>query len=413
MADLEQPPENPFETNDGLIDQVSGAAPLEEDLPEGAPDVAAKAGKTFLVLGIVGAAILFLLYNIFFGSEKKEVAEKQKEITIAPKPIEPPPLPELDPAPDLQPPVDIVAPSLPDPIDVPNISTLNSQGVELDPKAQSAAQEQMRARLHSTMLVQDGGGSSAADSVSAALGGDSGAAQLDSNAQFARDAAATKVETIAATRMKGDLRRTIGQGRIIQATMESALDTDLSAPIRAIVSRDTYGEAGNIPLIPKGSRLIGSYNSSITGGQTRVLVIWTRVIRPDGVDVMLGSPLVDGIGRAGVSGQVDSKFQEIFSRSLMASVMNIALAIGSDEITGGTTTTTNDPNGGTQTSGDAATSATSKALDRLGAVSEGFIAKFMNVAPTILVDQGTVVNVFVNKDVVFPGDTATGSRVIE
>jgi type IV secretory pathway VirB10-like protein len=93
--------------------------------------------------------------------------------------------------------------------------------------------------------------------------------------------------------------------------------------------------------------------------------------------------------------------------------MNIALAIGSDEITGGTTTTTDSAQGGSQTSGDAATTATTNALNRLGSVTDGFIQRFLNVPPTILVDQGTPVNVFVNKDIVFPGNTATGARLIE
>ena len=193
--------------------------------------------------------------------------------------------------------------------------------------------------------------------------------------------------------------------------MESAINTDLPAPIRAIVSRDTYGEAGNKPLIPKGSRLIGTYNTGISAGQSRVFVVWTRVIRPDGIDVMIDSPLVDQIGQAGINGQVDDKFQEIFARSLLSSVMNIAVAIGSDKITGGSTTTTNSPQGGSQTSGDAATTATTNALNRLGSTTDSFIQRFLNVQPTILVDQGTPVNVFVNKDLVFP-DEAVGARIL-
>ena len=192
--------------------------------------------------------------------------------------------------------------------------------------------------------------------------------------------------------------------------MESALNTDLPAPIRAIVSRDTYGEAGTSPLIPKGSRLIGSYNTALGAGQTRVFVVWTRVIRPDGVDVALGSPLVDGIGQAGIAGQIDSKFQELFARSILSSVVNIALAIGSDKVAGGSTTTTSNGTGST-TTGDAATTATTNALNRLGSVTDGFIQKFLNVAPTILIDQGTVVNVFVNKDLVFP-EEAVGARIM-
>jgi type IV secretion system protein VirB10 len=226
----------------------------------------------------------------------------------------------------------------------------------------------------------------------------------------------TEAEKVEATRI-ANLQRTIAQGRIIHATLESALNTDLPAPVRAIVSRDTYAEAGHEVLIPKGSRLIGVYNTDISGGQSRVFLVWTRVIRPDGVDVMLGSPLVDQIGQAGIGGQVDSKFQSIFSRALLSSIVAISLAIGSDEVNrkmGGesSTTTTDSSLGGSQTSGNAASTATVDALDRLGETSDSFLDKFLELRPTILVDQGTPVNVFVNRDLIFPARAGHSTQVV-
>jgi type IV secretion system protein VirB10 len=351
----------------------------------------------------VGALLTMLPVGIGGGTAATGAggAGKVKQLTVAPKTMEPPPLPEPEPAP-VAPPIGLTAPDIPQPIEVPEVTNLNP----LKPQDDGAEKAQALARLRSQMLVKDGGG----DGGLGILGSNTPpAAPTDPNSQFAANLATTKVERVEATRI-GDLRRTIAQGRLIQATMESALNTDLPAPIRAIVSRDTYGEAGTVPLIPKGSRLIGSYNTALTGGQTRVFVVWTRVIRPDGVDVALGSPLVDGIGQAGVAGQVDNKFQEVFSRAILSSVLNIGLAIGSDKITGGSTTTTNNATG-TSTTGDAASTATTNALNRLGSVTDGFIQKFLNVSPTILVDQGTVVNVFVNKDLVFPDD-AVGARIV-
>ncbi|MDX2096066.1 MAG: TrbI/VirB10 family protein [Alphaproteobacteria bacterium] len=402
MADDNTPGENPFDIPAAALNgNGNGNGNGDEALREGAPEVAARNGKTFIVLGLVIALVLFLLYSIFSGGKSDKDVGKVKQLTVAPKSIEPPPLPIAEPPP-LAPPPSIVPPSLPEPLQVPQ--TL------LAPKDDGAAKAQEMARLRSTMLVKDGG---SGGGLGGLTGGGSPppptAAPTDPNSQFAANLATTKTERVEATRI-GDLRRTIAQGRIIQATMESALNTDLPAPIRAIVSRDTYAEAGTVPLIPKGSRLIGSYNTTLTSGQTRVFVIWTRVIRPDGVDVALDSPLVDGIGQAGVTGQIDTKFQEIFSRSLLSSVMNIALAIGSDSISGGSTTSTSNGTGST-TTGDAATTATTNALNRLGSLTDGFIQRFLGVQPTILVDQGTVVNVFVNKDLVFP-EEAVGARII-
>lgn len=400
MAD-ETPQDNPFENATAAIEgQTDGE---QESLSKGAPGVAAKNGKAFVVLAMMAALVLFLLYSIFFGGSDKKDAGKVKQLEVAPKTMEPPPLPIAEAAP-VAPLPNIVPPSIPEPIQVPENLNLNP----LTPKDDSAEKAQALARIRSSMLIKDGGDAGGLG----ILGGSTttpAAAPTDPNSQFAANLATTKTERVEATRI-GNLRRTIAQGRIIQATMESALNTDLPAPIRAIVSRDTYGEAGNVPLIPKGSRLIGSYNTSLGAAQTRVFVVWTRVIRPDGVDVALGSPLVDQIGQAGVGGQVDNKFQEIFARSILSSVVNIALAIGSDELSGGSTTTTNGAVGAT-TTGDAATTATTNALNRLGSVTDGFIQRFLNVSPTILVDQGTPVNVFVNKDLIFPEDAA-GARIV-
>jgi type IV secretion system protein VirB10 len=398
---------NPFESLDasaGIIENGDAA----EAMDEGKPNVAAKAGKAYLVLGVVGVVVLFLLYTAFSGGDKEqETLTEPPVVEVAPKPVEPPPLPVIEEPPPIEAPPPIVAPDIPPPIEVPQIGDVNP----LTPKEDAAVQEQIQARMRSNMMVKEGGGPVASSAGGPASAGAAANDQpTDDNSRFAARAMRTKVEQVQATQI-GDLRRTIAQGRIIQATLESAINTDLQAPIRAIVSRDTYGEAGTIPLIPKGSRLIGQYNSKVENGQSRVFVIWTRVIRPDGVDVMVGSPLVDQIGQSGVAGQLDSKFQQLFARSLVSSVMNIAMAIGAEKLQGGTTTTTTTPEGGSQTSGDAATTATSNALNRLGSVTDGFIQKFIGVPPTILVDQGTSVNVFVNKDLVFPSEFVGGATI--
>ncbi len=372
----------------------------DQELSQGAPSVAAKPGRTMLVMGIVGVVLLFLLYNIFSSGDGDEV-EKRPERSVSSTPIIPPPLPTPPSNTDVAPPPAFTPITIPEPTRVTLIK----------PEDDGAAQKERQARMRSNMLVQDnasGGG------LGGMFGGsDSGeSASSDPNSVFEANIARanTKAARVEATHI-GDLRRTIAQGRIIQATMESALNTELPAPIRAIVSRDTYGESGSEPLIPKGSRLIGTYNTDILGGQSRVYVLWTRVIRPDGVDVMLNSPLIDQIGQAGIGGQVDTKFQAIFSRAVMASVVSIGLAMGSDTITGGGDTATSQSTFGTTQSGDGATTATVNALNRLGGTTDSFLQRFINVRPTILVDQGTPVNVFVNRDLVFPNGVG-GTRIV-
>lgn len=404
MVDVPPPPENPFMNENGNGNGTTDYA--NETLDEGAPETSARPGRVLAVVGICGLVFAFLLYNIFSSGDKKEVVKKEGKVAVA-EPVEPPPLPSeaLIPPPVSAPPIALAAPPVPQPATSLDI---------IQPKEDAASKQQAMARIKSKMFVDSpssldfgsGSSSTSSDTSTAATPGG------DPNAAFLNNTANTKAQRVKATNI-GDLNRTIAQGRIIQATMESALNTDLPAPIRAIVSRDTYGEAGREPLIPKGSRLIGSYNTDITGAQSRVFVVWTRVIRPDGVDVALGSPLVDQLGSAGVGGQIDTKFQAIFSRSILASVVSITAAIASDEVSGGSTTTATSATGGSSTTGDAATTATVDALNRLGGVSDNFIKRFIDVRPTILVDQGTPVNVFVNRDLVFPSETTgSGGRVL-
>ncbi len=145
---------------------------------------------------------------------------------------------------------------------------------------------------------------------------------------------------------------TIAQGKIVDAVLETAVNTDLPGEMRAIVSRDVFAESGRQIMIPKGSRLIGTYNTSVARGQARVMIIWTRLIRPDGLDIAIGSGGVDALGRAGVEGSVDNKYAEIFSAAMLTSVLDIGVAVAVDALSNQGSTTTNA--NGTTSSGSAA-----------------------------------------------------------
>ncbi|MCE3005374.1 MAG: TrbI/VirB10 family protein [Rickettsiales bacterium] len=395
MEQTTQPPDDPFAAPPGNGNGEDASGPLDT----GAPNVAASKNRVMLVLGGLGVLVLFLLYNLFFRGETSPPPPEELEVRpIVQSPIEPPPLPIEEP-PLPEPPALVSAPPIPEPTNLPIINQEDD----------SALKEQLKARQRSEMVVinNDGGGLLGGGTTTRPANADG-----DPNSQFSARVANSEAEKSVATRI-GDLRRIIAQGRLISATMESVVNTDLPAPIRAIVSRDVYGEAGTIPLIPAGSRLIGSYNTELTGGQTRVFIVWTRVLRPDGIDVKIDSPLVDQIGQAGIGGIVDNKFQFIFSRAVMASVVSIAFALGSDEINpndSGTSTTTSTT--GTTQDGNAASLATVNALNRLGALTESFLQRFLDIGPTIIVDQGTPVNVFVNRDLIFPAELV-GTQFIQ
>ena len=120
---------------------------------------------------------------------------------------------------------------------------------------------------------------------------------------------------------------TVSQGTLIPAILETAINSDVPGYVRAVVSRDVMGFDGRRVLIPSGSRLIGQYRSGLAAGQSRAFIVWTRLTRPDGVTVSLGSPVTDPLGRAGLGGKVDSHLLKLvhvsFDRPEIAAIFGI------------------------------------------------------------------------------------------
>jgi type IV secretion system protein VirB10 len=252
------------------------------------------------------------------------------------------------------------------------------------------------------MLIVDGGRTESPDAGMAAA--NSAIAQNDYNRAFSDNVIkGTSAEKQTATRLN-NLGITIAQGKIINAVLETAINTQLPGTLRAVVSRDTYAETGRTVLIPKGSRLIGTYNTGVLHGQNRVMIIWTRLIRPDGIDIMIGSPGIDGLGRAGVEGYVDNRYMEIFSAAILTTALSLGSAVTSDKLMPQQSTSTTSSGGTTTTNVNPAQQAGADAVNNLTSLSKTVVQNIINIAPTITIDQGTRVNIFVNRDLTFPSE---------
>lgn len=391
MASPEQPEDpNPPYGDPGAPQNEFDAEGQNEELETGVPEVAASPRRVMIIMLAIIGGIGFLIYFLFFGDEKPaEESEKPKtEVTQTPEiPIAPPPIQPIQPPapPELAP--------VPDPVPPP-------------PSPESAAppvnDQEKLARLRSGMLIVDAQ-TKAAD-TSGRTKAESALAGSDPNTAFSQNAIkASDAEEAKATTM-GNMNTLIAQGKIVDAVLETAINTDLPGTLRAIVSRDIFAESGRLALIPKGSRLIGNYNTGILRGQKRVFIVWTRVIRPDGIDIAIGSPGIDMLGRAGVAGEVDNKYAEMFSAAALTSAIAIGAAIGGDKALGEDnqiTTTTNAAGGTTQT-GSAGAFAVADAVDNISSVGKTVVQSILDSRPTITIDQGTRVNVFVNRDLIFP-----------
>lgn len=121
----------------------------------------------------------------------------------------------------------------------------------------------------------------------------------------------------------------IPQGAIIAAVLETPLNSDRPGLARALVSQDVRGFDGARVLIPRGSRLIGEFKADVSPGMRRVLVTWTRLIRPDGVAIRIGSPVTDALGGAGAPGSVNTHFAERFASAVLQSALTIGVNVAS------------------------------------------------------------------------------------
>ena len=131
---------------------------------------------------------------------------------------------------------------------------------------------------------------------------------------------------------RGDMNLVLGRGKMIDAIIESAINTDVGGEIRAIIQRDIYSEWGKNILIPKGSRVFGNYATGIDGAYGRIAIEWTRIDLANGYRLKLSGTGTDTLGRKGNQGRVDNKFRERLSNSIMRSIFNIALANAIDTI---------------------------------------------------------------------------------
>lgn len=186
--------------------------------------------------------------------------------------------------------------------------------------------------------------------------------------------ASTGSEVAKATRMKNP-GQTVSQGTLIPAVLETAINSDLPGYVRAVVSSDVRSFDGSRVLVPRSSRLIGQYKSGVAAGQTRAYVMWTRLIRPDGVSVALASPAVDAAGQTGLTGTVDGHFMKRFGSALLLSVVGAASTVAS---------------GGAGLIMSGGQNAASVAASQNG-----------QIPPTIKVRQGQPIRVFTAKDLDF------------
>ncbi|WP_016916605.1 TrbI/VirB10 family protein [Rickettsia honei] len=276
--------------------------------------------KSIAIVVVICGIFIYIFYTLFFGTEKEEIPETQIPSNIV-KPVTEvddniPEIPKLPDPPKLEtptapppppPPVVKVPPVLPPttPVEENKDKTLPLPPVSLPSTSgtlvESDAEKQRREAKRKSAIVLIGG----------------------------VEPKKTPEQITAETTFKdrGDMSLVLGRGKLIDAVLETAINSDLGGEIRAIISRDVFSEKDKVILIPKGSKIFGKYATSTSSDSYgRVSIIWDRIDLTSGYTIEFDSPAVDNLGRPGLQGRVDNKYKEQFANAVLQSGFNIGLA---------------------------------------------------------------------------------------
>lgn len=191
----------------------------------------------------------------------------------------------------------------------------------------------------------------------------------------------------------------IKAGTVLPMAMLTGINSDLPGDIAGQIIADVYDFSGQSLLLPKGTRLIGNYNSSIVFGQTRVMVAWQRLIRPDGVSLELGGMGgADKAGYAGLTGKTDMHYDKIFKAAGMASLFEVGVNAVQAALSHVDFLKNLEKFAAASSSSNSAESLREQSLN----VFNEYAAKVINQQPTITVAPGTQARVFVNQDMILP-----------
>lgn len=302
--------------------------------------------------------------------------EPEAPIISLPEPPPPEPKPESDTTPfDVPPPPSVV---VTDPVAPP---------VEEPPV------EEFPERYKSKQIVLD-----SAQGGDGALSGESGdgltVAGEDRNSKYLA-AASSLADRSATARQIKRIDALIAEGTMIPGILETAIVSDLPGQVRAIVSQDVHSFDGRRILIPTGTRLIGEYQSEITRGQKRIFVIWTRLIRDDGVTVRLNSIGADSLGRSGLTGRVDNKYRERFGSAILLSIVGAGASYLTGYGSGQASGSDNDD------AEDAEALARETIARTFSDMANQALSENLRIPPTISVNQGERIFVYVRQDLDF------------
>lgn len=178
---------------------------------------------------------------------------------------------------------------------------------------------------------------------------------------------------------------TLHAGNVIAASLITGLNSDLPGLVTAQVTENVYDSVtGKTLLLPQGSRLIGRYDSMISFGQSRALVVWQRILLPDGSSIQIDNvPATDTQGYAGLSDSVDRHSWLLLKGIAVSTLLGVGTELGAGS-----------------SDSDLVRAIRESAQQNAARAGDQFVARSLEVQPTLRVRPGWPVRVVVHKDIV-------------
>lgn len=188
------------------------------------------------------------------------------------------------------------------------------------------------------------------------------------------------------------------RGTYIRCVLETHIVSDSPGFTSCVVTEPVYSFTGKRMLLPRGSKVLGKYDTEPNGN--RIAVIWDRVITPTGIDVSMASPGVDNLGGSGHPGYLDQHWAQRITSALLISMFADVFKYEMAK---------NGPQSTTVAAGGYAVQSPyeSTTAQTLQSLASQAVRRNANRPDTVTINQGTVVNVYVAKDVDFSAVVAS------
>jgi hypothetical protein len=186
---------------------------------------------------------------------------------------------------------------------------------------------------------------------------------------------------------RGDVTYLLSKGTNIPCTLDTKIVTTLPGFTRCVVMKDIYSANGKVLLVERGSKVVGEQTAALLQGQARVFVLWNEVETPYGIHIKLASPSAGQLGESGVGARVKYHFWRRFGGAIMISLIGDLGDYASNR------RNSKGSNGQTFNFDNTSESAQDMATEAL--------KNSINIPPTGYVNQGTIINIMVARDVDF------------